>query len=224
MLLLLISSGLVQASLHDYYDKPHDVLDPVFNGTCWPMAYIRPHNAFPNTCKNGTQKSGPLCFPECKPGYHARGLFCARNKDADSKLPRFYGRGFGSFLSCPSNNTGFAGICHKECGEGYVRSGPICWAKCGGDYPYKCGLGCASSRKNCKRTTFDQLQSSSQFAANLIGLVALMQGTPLTGVVLGTTVVDAAVTESLKNYLQVEMKDFTGVPESIITGIFSGIK
>jgi hypothetical protein len=113
-------------------------LEHIIDGTCWPMTYIRPYNSFPNHCGTGYQKQGVLCFPDCDLNYHGAGPMCIRNKnDTGGKL--FYGRGFGSFVTCPSDHPGFMGVCYKDCGEGYKRNGPTCWAKCGGMFPYKCG-------------------------------------------------------------------------------------
>jgi hypothetical protein len=203
------------------FNHPHSDLDPQVNGTCWPMTYLRSIHSFPNTCGSGQQKSGLLCYPECRQHYHGIGPVCWKNKNAPAKLKKYsYGRGFGSFLTCNKNTTDASdGVCLNKCGETYKPWGPMCWAQCGGKYPFKCGMGCAQSKSKCKISVFDQMQTSTQLTMNLIGLIAYMRGAPLAGIVLVSAPVDLVFQHALKKAMHIEMNDYSGLPDNLITGM-----
>lgn len=212
------------------------------------MTYIKPLPSFPNKCQDGTEKSGALCYPVCRKDYHGIGPVCYKNAKAPRTLKSSYGRGFGSLMSCTDgkdlelcykscggdeechnecneqdrlygNIKKSGGMCYKGCGDDYKSVGPICWSTCGGEYPVKCGAGCAKSNQLCRLTAFDQLQTSTQLMANLISLVALAKGAPLAGVVFAAPVLETAALASLKSALDLQMKDFSDLPDSIAMGI-----
>ena len=77
------------------------------------------------TCFRPAKSKGNGCKGHCDDGYHNTGCTCFR--PADSYTAKAYYRGAGNPLACSSGQDKDAGLCYKQCKDGYSGSGPVCW-------------------------------------------------------------------------------------------------
>lgn len=105
------------------------------NGPTWPWK-LKTRSAT-ITCRSNEEKSGGLCYPQCRPGYHAVGCcVCSPNCPSEMKdigascAKKSYGRGAGKAMSCKSNEVKDAALCYPKCRTAYKGVGPVCWAVC----------------------------------------------------------------------------------------------
>ncbi|TNV86038.1 hypothetical protein FGO68_gene9976 [Halteria grandinella] len=73
-----------------------------FASNCWKDAYGRGVGKVITACRDGQEKNGALCYPNCKPGYYGVGPVCwqpcpsgFRDDGAFCYKPESYGRGVG---------------------------------------------------------------------------------------------------------------------------------
>ena len=91
------------------------------------------------TCFRPAKSKGNGCKGHCDDGYHNTGCTCFR--PADSYTAKAYYRGAGNPLACSSGQDKDAGLCYKQCKDGYSGSGPVCWLHgCHGYYNHSCVL------------------------------------------------------------------------------------
>lgn len=103
----------------------------------------------------------------CPPGYANDGCTCRR--DAHIFAKHSYGRGVGTVpTACSGGKQLDAGLCYDTCSGPMTGVGPVCWARCGGNYPTECGAMCATSANACvdgltnqAKTTIEAMQKIS---------------------------------------------------------------
>jgi hypothetical protein len=103
----------------------------------------------------GCEKQGLIVYPKCKTGFVKTGFTCAAACPANFKdigiscAKPTTGRGVGTPVdSCASGMQMDAGLCYKNCADGMKGVGPVCWGVCASGMT-DCGLGCATSAKQC---------------------------------------------------------------------------
>ena len=80
-------------------------------------------------CPAGFNGVGPVCWKPCPAGYKNDGATC--RKDAEIITKDSYGRGVGRPMPCRDDyQDRQAGLCYKNCKEGYKGVGPVCWRFC----------------------------------------------------------------------------------------------
>src|SRR6266550_7426315 len=110
-------------------------------------------------------RSGALCYPECKPGFHNVAGVCWQDKTEGSKddgaffKPEMYGKGVGTLPICskdkelngrlcydktPDDCHNVGGVIYKKCPPGFRDDGLFC-AKPGTSY----GAGVQGTKQGC---------------------------------------------------------------------------
>lgn len=86
--------------------------------SCWKQAYGRGAGSFLNSCLEGNELNGALCYPICRQGYYGVGPVCWQacppgfpDDGAFCRKPDAYGRGAGYVLwqegRCNSDNPAY---------------------------------------------------------------------------------------------------------------------
>jgi hypothetical protein len=128
-----------------------------------------------NRCHDNEEPYGALCYPKCRDGYHAVGCClcgggCSAEKKGQQKLCRrsTYGRGVGaSRLGCDDNKEKDAGLCYKQCDNGFKGVGPVCWQECPSNLSHKCGAMCAASKKDCAEAISSIILAAAEIGIEL---------------------------------------------------------
>jgi len=134
---------------------------------CWKHTDQRGGGVVPSSCDPAFDKSGLLCYPECKEGFHgvgpvcwskcpiyftSKGIFCL-DHEGKPHLKKSYGRGVGTYLKCHSSQVRdplLLGLCYDKCKCTQRGVGPVCWDSCGGKYPVEGGAMCCTDKEFCK--------------------------------------------------------------------------
>lgn len=157
---------------------------------CWKKSYGRGVGTIPNSCKGGKHYQNGLCYDPCKSGYSGNGPLCLQNCPRGYKnhplscyknllkwfFKKSYGRGVGTIPTGCGNNDYDAGLCYKNCREGFYGVGPVCWKRCTGSTGTDCGAACASSSNACAAKVFEQIVSVLQVAENIAEIVVTAGG------------------------------------------------
>ena len=123
---------------------------------CWRQSYGRGVGTIPDTCNNGTQKDGLLCYPTCRAGFTGTGPVCWQNcpagytnTGADCLKPGPYGRGsgypwkFGDAL----NDNGMTQRCEADHGRGNCeKNGAMMYPRCRAGFH---NVGCCTCSPDC---------------------------------------------------------------------------
>jgi len=116
--------------------------------SCYKYSYGRGVGKVIHACAKGLVKSGLLCYPPCREGYHGVGPVCWADHGIKS-----YGRGVGKCLQCSEDEDEQAALCYKKCtgltqvdhyGK-FKPVGPVCWGECPSSVPHVCG-GCLCTK------------------------------------------------------------------------------
>ncbi len=117
---------------------------------CWKDSYGRGVGKPIHACKDGLEKSGALCYPQCKnasptyygvgpvcwqhcrDGYIDEGALCRKDGSIITYAKDSYGRGAGIPLQCADDEDEDAALCYPKCKAGYYGVGPVCWISCYG--------------------------------------------------------------------------------------------
>jgi len=131
---------------------------------CWKDSYGRGVGRPLNSCPDGQEKQGSLCYKSCKPGYKGRAHLCWQQcKDGERKIGtlcrvswwrtyirKSYNRGVGRPMGCGgSRSERQAGLCYTPCRSGYVGNGPVCWSRCANKFPVNGGALCCQTQADC---------------------------------------------------------------------------
>ncbi|MET0284864.1 MAG: DM9 repeat-containing protein [Polyangiales bacterium] len=138
--------------------------------------------------KGNCEKKGAIVYEKCQSGYSAVTVdICRPNQPNCGAL----GLGGQFDLSCAKKvqiasepKTGVctggeqeqAGLCYKQCGDGFNGIGPVCWGKVPAGW-VDCGMGAAKDSKACAMTVFSQVSSVAQMAAFVASLGTSSAGT-----------------------------------------------
>lgn len=166
----------------------------------------------------------------CPAGYTNDGCTCRR--DAHIFAKSSYGRGVGSSMSCGSGKVMDAGLCYNSCGTNYSGVGPVCWEKCGGDFPVECGAGCATSSTACAEYTANMVQTTIEAIANITTMVAsfgqsavAISATRTVAKTALTATAKAAVKEQVKKQLKAQAKNMVEAElESLAGGLADSVE
>ncbi len=93
------------------------------------------------TCPDGQEKDGALCYPKCDSGYTGVGPVCWETcpsgyTDTGAFCTKVvpqknYGRPDGIIpTGCPAGQENQAGLCYKPCDAGDSAEGPLCFKPC----------------------------------------------------------------------------------------------
>lgn len=134
---------------------------------CWKKTHGRGVGGVPSACPNG-EKSGALCYPKCKRGFHGVGPVCWANAPHSGS----YGRGVGELMSCPRGRENNAGLCYERCRQGTTGVGPVCWQDCPKQLPFNCGAGCAASQVDCVGNVVNMVAAPAEVVATVVLAVA----------------------------------------------------
>jgi hypothetical protein len=123
---------------------------------CWKNSYGRHAGMIPDSCENGREKSGALCYQKCAPnrigegpgcwsacpaGFTDGGVFCYENAKKECP-PTTIKTGIGTCtktnewrdagvpMACGAGKQMDAGLCYSACRTGYQGVGPVCWGSC----------------------------------------------------------------------------------------------
>ena len=126
------------------------------DGVCWKNSYVvRPELG--NTCPDGWEKGGALCYEVCADGYQhdgPGGTICFKCDEEYRLVGGVCWKGWRSHIPRDTYNRG-VGV--QQCREGTIRQGALCyeepterftlvagvaWEHCTGDVPYNCGAMC----------------------------------------------------------------------------------
>ena len=89
-------------------------------------------------CPAGFKSVGPLCRQQCAEGYKDDGAACRIDAHITKKDSYDRGRGVGKPLQatrlhswhCPDDHPDYdAGLCYKNCRDGYKGVGSVCWQR-----------------------------------------------------------------------------------------------
>lgn len=166
---------------------------------CWKGSYGRTAGEIGRGCPSGFERTGAdlLCYPVCRQGFTGVGPVCWQQCPAGSTnlglscgqvggscpagttdvlgvcFKASYGRGVGVGATClPGQEQDFqGGLCYPACRPGMNGQGPVCWGRCGGDYPVDCGAACATDAAACGFAVFEQVAASADVALNVAALV-----------------------------------------------------
>ncbi len=183
----LAASAVEETTLMKELDIYATAKEEIF---CWKKSYGRGVGTIPTECGDKDNQAG-LCYKECKDDYKGVGPVCwERCKSGWDdhpascyksvfkwKFKKSYGRGVGTIpTGCDGGKENDAGLCYKECKDGYKGVGPVCWKSCSGYTPVNCGAACGSSSKVCVESIFNMVQSVIEMVANVAALVATFGG------------------------------------------------
>lgn len=139
----------------------------------------------------------------CPSGYTNDGCTC--RKDAHIFAKSSYGRGVGSPMTCAAGKQEQAGLCYDQCRTAYDGVGPVCWAKCGGDYPFDCGAACATDAQACAEGLTNMALTTTEAVINLTEMVASF-GQSAVAVSAVKTVAKTALTAAAKAEIKAVIK------------------
>lgn len=157
---------------------------------CWPRTHLR-KPSFPDSCPANYDRSGLLCYPECRTHYTGVGPLCLKNLDGPLHLRLMYGRTAGRPMKCGDHKASF-GICYPSCGENYVEYGPVCYAKCHHNST-RCGLGCAATQDDCQLQIWHNVEGNVIFWSNVAAIIATAYGVPFWTTLIVPVLVDTAL-------------------------------
>ncbi|KDO19533.1 hypothetical protein SPRG_21532 [Saprolegnia parasitica CBS 223.65] len=113
--------------------------------------------------KQGCEKNGLMWYPKCEKGYHAFGCcICTPDCPAGSHDDGAFCR---KDHMVGLEQSGL--LCYPKCDEGYMGLGPLCWPKCTGETPFRCGLFCASSSATCASSTVEIVGAAVKVALSI---------------------------------------------------------
>ena len=105
--------------------------------SCKKPVYDRGVGKIPDSCPEGKEKDGGLCYNKCDANYKGVGPVCWEkcptgydDIGVSCKKPT-YDRNVGKIPdTCPEGKEKDAGLCYTKCRDGYDGIGPVCWQKC----------------------------------------------------------------------------------------------
>ncbi|KAI3633467.1 hypothetical protein MIR68_008414 [Amoeboaphelidium protococcarum] len=162
----------IDAVSGDYEDSP----------ACWLQNFAIGKPNFANTCVNGLERSGALCYKPCPANHTGRGPFCSTG------FMKGKFRGFGKPLACNQTTQEREGLlCYDKCPEGYTRHGYLCSENCPPQKPYRCGMLCTENGRDCTK----EVLTLSMEGFGVVAGLATLGVSILT--VIGTAGIAAAV-------------------------------
>jgi hypothetical protein len=127
--------------------------------------------------KNGCEQDGLIWYPKCKPGFHKVGC-CICSPDCPKDMVDI---GVSctkkTYLvdivepTCAEGQQNDAGLCYKQCGQGFKPVGPICWGECPAGMESCGGALCADTKRECTETITGQVMSTLRSAVKIAGAV-----------------------------------------------------
>jgi hypothetical protein len=110
------------------------------------------------SCPSGKNKSGALCYPECRAGYHPDGLFCYADNKELCGSDRILEDGL-CYKRCPDGYKGHATMCTQvkadQCASTEEMDAGLCYKKCSlrsAKYPNRTGARCYQTGATCKKS------------------------------------------------------------------------
>jgi len=136
----------------------------IYEPFCYRRSYGRGAGHPLNACPpNAPDKSGLLCYPECRDGYVGIGPVCW-------KFPKSYGRGIGSPMICSSQYEQSGALCYDYCDKRYFGVGPVCWQYCPPSQPTSCGVGCSITSSDCIEIIIDMFTALISILMDILRL------------------------------------------------------
>jgi len=109
------------------------------------------------SCPSGKNKSGALCYPECRAGFHPDGLFCYADNKELCGSDRILEDGL-CYKRCPDGYKGHATMCTQvladQCASTEEMDAGLCYKKCSirsAKYPNRNGARCYQTGATCKK-------------------------------------------------------------------------
>lgn len=147
------------------------------------------------------------------PGTSNHGCTCHKTMQVRAK--KTYGRGVGKPLQCASNEVQQGLFCYPACkkrgGKYFDLTGNVCWEKCTGETPHRCGALCTKDKNTCVKKT---AQVSGASAAAAFGVFSALAGDALGAAVwtgLAALAGGSGVTELINGWCGAEDMEFKAV-------------
>jgi hypothetical protein len=80
------------------------------------------------------------------------------------------GRGVGGMTVCKEGEQMDAGLCYKQCSDGYTGVGPVCWGGCPANWT-QCGAACGKTQADCAGKIIDMVKATAEMVSDIAGLV-----------------------------------------------------